>query len=252
MKKLKLLLFVFICFTNYSYSQNSKAIIADLNKSLDNIDSLNKLSNTDTATMQEDSSFRGQSIFETKLKYYLQNDPASADLFLKQVGATTDDGVLTAFSWDTGMGGTEKYFENILEYKSGGKLEYAIDTVKSENEYSYAFDGLYTLKIGGESYYLIRYYGVFDLYAEGEGIRIVAIENGKLIDKARIIKTKRGLTYKLYYNYNLGQSNNPGDITLEYDPKLKTITFPIINGNGQITDNSITYKFTGQYFEKVK
>jgi hypothetical protein len=43
-----------------------------------------------------------------------------------------------------------------------------------------------------------------------------------------------------------------GEITLEYDPKAKTITFPIVAENMWITDNYITYKFTGKYFERVK
>ena len=73
-------------------------------------------------------------------------------------------------------------------------------------------------------------------------------------DKTKLIKTKSGLTNKLYYSYNQNLTNSDimGEISLEYDPKSKTITFPVIVENGRVTDNYITYKFTGQYFEKVK
>jgi hypothetical protein len=42
------------------------------------------------------------------------------------------------------------------------------------------------------------------------------------------------------------------EITLEYDPMSKIITLPSITEKGRVTDSSIIYKFTGQYFEKVK
>ena len=111
--------------------------------------------------------------------------------------------------------------------------------------------------MNGKNYYLVTYYGIFDLYIRGEGIRVFSIENGKLNAQAKLIKTQKGLTNKLYYTYDQQENNLDvmGDATLTYDSKLKTITFPVVIDNGEegkLTDNFITYKFTGQYFEKVK
>jgi len=166
----------------------------------------------------------------------------------------SDDGLLRIYTWDTNMGGTQHMFENVILYKSGEQTNFSVEKKTSDDGvYIYAYDKLYTLKIGSKMYYLCTYYGIFDLYMRGEGIRIFSNENGRL-NKGNIIKTASRITNHLYYSYSQNENNEDvmGDNTIDYAQKDTTITFPVIDTAGNQTDSTITYKFTGQYFEKVK
>jgi len=117
--------------------------------------------------------------------------------------------------------------------------------------YALSYYKLYTLKINNQNYYLAVYYGIFSGKGLSQGIRIFAINYGKLED-ARLIKTHSGLSSKLYY-YNNGYSANGkagGDII--YDATLKKITLPVVLDGGKLSCNRIIYKYSGRYFERIK
>ena len=128
-----------------------------------------------------------------------------------------------------------------------------MDTASGESEkYIYAYSDIYNIAANNRSYYIAPYYGVFSGKDRGEGIRIFLIEKEKLVD-AKLIKTKSGLHSKLYYSYDLFSiPKNVKDADIRYDPVLKTISLPIIVDVGKVTSKRILYKFTGQYFERVK
>lgn len=253
MKFLKPLLVAVLCFVTYNLSaQKSRQIKKDLLQSFKKIDYWNEKKSTDSAVAVYDSLTRTNDDFNKKLRYYAEKYPftISEDFPIKGLSCISSDGLLKIYSWDTRTGGTQHTFENVIQYKSGERTFIMSDT--SHDGYNY--DKLYTLTVGNKNYYLATYYGILSLYTRGEGMRIFTIENGRLTDKVKLIKTKSGLTGKLYYSYDqhLTNSDVMSEITLEYDPKEKTITFPVVAENMWITDNYITYKFTGQYFERVK
>lgn len=85
-----------------------------------------------------------------------------------------------------------------------------------------------------------------------KGVQVFSIENGKLNINAKLIKTRSGLHGKLFYEYDLGPIIDESvDDDIHYDPILKTISIPVIDGE-KVTKARIKYKFTGQYFERVK
>ena len=253
MKFLKPLLIAVLCFVTYSLSaQTSRQIKKDLLQSFREIDCWNAQKSTDSTGVVYDSLARANNNFSKKLKSYAGKYPFTiAENFpMEGLSHTSSDGLLKIYSWDTHVAGTQHTFESVIQYKIGEKTIAVIDTSRG----GYNYDKLYMLTVGNKTYYLATYYGILSLYTRGEGIRIFTIENGRLTDKVKLIKTKNGLTDKLYYTYDqhLTNSDIMSEITLEYDPKAKTITFPIVAENMWITDNYITYKFTGQYFERVK
>ncbi|MDB5136920.1 MAG: hypothetical protein JWP37_3523, partial [Mucilaginibacter sp.] len=70
---------------------------------------------------------------------------------------------------------------------------------------------------------------------------------------AKLIKTRSGLHNKLYYDYELFSiPSNVKDADIRYYPAFSTISLPVIVEKGKVTSKRIAYKFTGQYFEKVK
>lgn len=253
MKSLKPLLIAVLCFVTCNLSaQSSRQIKKDLLQSFREIDCWSAQKSTDSTGAIYDSLDRANNIFSKKLKFYAEKYPFTiAEKFpFEGLSCISTDGLLKIYSWDTQTGGTQHTFESVIQYKIGEKTIAMIDTSRG----GYNYDKLYMLTVGSKTYYLATYYGILSLYTRSEGIRIFTIENGKLNDKVKIIKTKSGLTNKLNYTYDqhLTNSDIMSEITLEYDPKAKTITFPIVAENNWITDNSITYKFTGQYFERIK
>jgi hypothetical protein len=253
MKSLKPLLIAILCFVTYSSSaQKPKKIKEDLLQSFREIDCWNSKKSNDSTGEVYDSLARANDNFSKKLKFYAEKYPftINENFPMKGLSCTSSDGLLKIYSWDTRIGGTQHTFESVIQYKTGEKTIALVDTSRG----GYNYDKLYTLTVGNKTYYLATYYGIFSLYTRGEGMRIFTMENGKLTDKVKLIKTKSGLTNRLYYSYDqhLTNSDIMSEITLEYDPNEKTITFPIVAENMWITDNYVTYKFTGQYFERVK
>ncbi len=256
MKTVSLICFACYCCISFStLAQKPKVIENDLLKQLNKFTywegKINKYQPDGSSDSTENAIYQ----FGLKLKYYAGRCPDSLSQILGKIGGlSSDDGLLQILSWDTYSGGTQHIFENIIGYHSGQRTKFILDTTNNQGDYVYAYDKLFSLKVERKTYYLATYYGIFDLYSRGEGIRIFSIEDGKLNDKVKLIKTKKGLTNKLYYSYSQQLTNS--DIlsytTMKYDPKLKTIAFPVISKSGFETDNTIVYKFNGQYFEKVK
>lgn len=253
--KLKLLIVIFCLSFTHLFAQSPKAIKADLLKNLNKINYWDKRTLPDGKEINFDLLTKANDDLERKVKFYGRNNFNIINKVFKELGDLfSDDGSFGIFSWDTNMGGTQHMFENIILYRSGNQIHFSVEKQIKENDpYVYDYDKLYTLKIRDKSYYIITYYGIFDLHIRGEGIKIFSIGNDKL-DKGDIIKTASRITNHIYYPYNQNDSNEDimGDNTLEYNPKDTTITFPVVDTEGNQTDNSITYKFTGQYFEKVK
>jgi hypothetical protein len=253
MKPLNLLLLTLLCFITYDLSaQKQKKIKDDLLQSFREIDCWNAQKPTDSTGEVYDSLARANENFGKKLKFYAEKYPftMSEKFPFEGLSCISSDGLLKIYSWDTYIGGAQHTFESVIQYKTGERTIALVDTSRGGCNY----DKLYMLMVGNKTYYLATYYGIFSLYTRGEGIRIFAIENGRLTDKVKLFKTKSGLTDKLYYSYDqhLANSDVMSEITLEYDPRTETITFPIVAENMWITDNYVTYKFTGQYFERVK
>jgi len=254
--KLRICLLLLCCFVNTRlFAQTAKEIEADFTKSFDKLNYLR----ADTVDINSpEKLIYANSKIEEKLEYYTRKVPsAMSQAFVKCGGLVSDGGLFRTLSWDTLTGGTQHVFENIIQYRPTPTANFITISSENQSNYVYNYDKLYTLNVNGKNYYLVTYYGIFDLYIRGEGIRVFSIENGKLNAQTKLIKTKKGLTNKLYYTYDQQESNLDvmGDATLTYDSKLKTITFPVVVNNGEegkLTDNFITYKFTGQYFEKVK
>jgi hypothetical protein len=259
MKSFVTFVFLYCCFTTVGVlAQTPKSIEEDLLRSINKIQegyNSNFVTPKETDPNVLDAA---SNQLEKKIIYYGKKYPSFIGQVFKKIGGlSSDDGLFNIFSWDTYMGGTQHVFQAVILYRSNQNANFSADTTLFNNANTDDCDKLYTLKIGDKNYYVITYYQILDLHARGEGIKILSIDDDKLNVDVKIIKTQSGLTNKLHYNYEQTDSNADimGDATLEYDPKSKTITFPVVitNGyDGELTENYITYKLTGQYFERVK
>lgn len=260
MKAIRLIFLIpFLSCNLFAQNITPKVIEDDLVKSFKKIEYWNdKYWNdkreSDTTGNALDSLGDAGNIFTDKLIHYTEKYPFTIDEKFNQLSKclgieSSADGLFRIYTWDTQMGGTKHDFENIIQYRSGPNTH--VISYGPEDQSSLACDKLYTLQVGNKKYYLVTNYGVLHLQERSGGISVFAIENGMLNDKVKLIKTKSGLTNKLYFSYYLVDDGD-NDAGINYDPNSKTITFPLISENGRVTGKDITYKFTGQYFEKVK
>ena len=68
----------------------------------------------------------------------------------------------------------------------------------------------------------------------------------------KIIKTKTGLHSQINYGYDLSKTDEKVTSEIHFDAGTQSIYVPIVLEQGKLTNKYIIYKFTGQYFERVK
>jgi hypothetical protein len=262
MKDFRLFLFACCCFSasNNLFAQSPKAIEAALLRSFNRIDYWDQQRSKDATMAWSDSLEKANDVFAKKLKGYIQKYPSTItypfSLLVKEhlyISSSTD-GLFRIYSWDTRTGGTTQFFENVLQYKTGSSFKAIIDTPKSEGDNRPNYHKMFTLQTNGHSYYLSVYLDIGSTKDIADGIHIFTIENGRLTD-AKLIKTHSGLRSDLSYDYDFGSVVNidfEKRPVIRFDNTTKTIYLPLVDGNRQMTNKFILYKFNGQYFERVK
>jgi hypothetical protein len=261
MKAFKPFAFLFCFFVSLnSIAQTSKAIEDDLYKSFQKIDYWRNHKN-DADMHGSDSLESANDIFKVKLKSFTAKYPLTIDqkfALLEKAHlsiATSSDGLFRIYSWDTGEGGSMHNFENVYQYKVNNETISDFKPLDSieEGHPTYWFSNLYTLKVSDENYYLVVYNGIFSSKYVSQGIKVFAIQNGKLNDNVKLIKTADGLHNQIYFGYDFGSivywKVRP---SIYFDDSSKTIFIPLVDVNKKMTHKYIAYKFTGQYFERVK
>jgi len=257
--KLKIRLLIVGCFLSIgAFAQTPKAIEDDLLATFKKIDYWNIQKANDTTVGALDSLSDANDYFSDKLSEYAVKKPLTIKLpfeYLTAAGleiTTSDDGNLRIYSWDSGTGGMQHTFRNIFQFRT----KYGTDTLHDVTADPYPtpadISNIYQFIINGKTIYLINYVMPIGINCY-EGITVCTVENEHLNTDVKIIKTKSGLHNHLSCYFE-GSTNNGEDVNTQitFDPKNNTIKLPLINENNQPTKYSITYKFTGQYFEKVK
>ncbi|MBS1533222.1 MAG: hypothetical protein JSU01_23180 [Bacteroidetes bacterium] len=253
MKCLNFYLSAFCCVISPAlFAQTPQQIEADLLKSFKKIDYCRdkKCDSLETAN----------DVFAKKLKFYTEKSPFTITYPFNSLKkdyldiSTSSDGLFRIYSWDTWTGGTMHFFESVMQYKSGTGFKAIIDTPKTEGDNRPDYQRMFTFKANGKAYYICTYLYVGSTKDVSEGIHLFTIENEKLTD-AKILKTHSGLNSDITYYYDFGSVVN-----IEYEKRphprfdnlTNTIYLPMVDGNQQMTKKFILYKFTGQYFERVK
>lgn len=230
-----------------SFGQTSSAIEADLLKLFKKIDYASQ-DNT-----------QANDFFGKKLKYYTEKYPSTISQEFRLLKkehleiSTSDDGLFRIYSWDTWTGGTMHYFESVFQYKINGKTVAVLDTPRSDGDNRPLYDRVFTFRANNKTYYLATYLEVGSSKDAGNGIQIFALGDNKLNDDVKLIKTKTGLHSQIAYGYNfMSVVNWKVRPLITFNNSTNTIFIPLVDGNGNMTHKYITYKFNGQYFEKVK
>ena len=172
---------------------------------------------------------------------------------------SSPDGLFRIYTWNTFEGGTMQFFRNVFQYNIDGKV-YSKLNQKEEEDNGCSFYEINEVEVKNKHYYITNSVSVGSTAVYYYQAKIFSIEDGKLNENAKLIKTKSGIKNTLGYEVDLSSSSNRNRkdgveirdyINLIYDKKNRTIKIPLINEDGKITKKKITYTFKGEYFEKT-
>ncbi|WP_291103489.1 MULTISPECIES: hypothetical protein [unclassified Flavobacterium] len=172
---------------------------------------------------------------------------------------SSPDDLFRIYTWNTFGGGSMQFYRNVFQYNIDGKV-YSKLNKKDEEDNGCSFYEINEVEVKNKHYYITNSVSVGSSAVYLYEAKIFSIENGKLNENAKLIKTKSGIKNTLGYEVDLSSLSNRDRkdgvesrdyIDLIYDKMNKTIKIPLINEDGKITKNKITYKFKGEYFEKI-
>jgi len=264
------LLFSLLFVSLTSFAQNPKAVEAELLKSFKQIDTWHWRLGEDNG-YPYDSLVKANESFIGKLKQ-AASQPGTITMPFSSLKKqrldifTSDDGLFRIYSWNTWQGGSKlSVFNDVFQYKNGAKWSAVLDTALKAEAPAFLYLNLYTFKANQKTYYLAVYISsVLDDYSitTNQGIRVFAIENGKLNSDVKIIKTWEGLQDRLSYEFDpasvIDWKENGKVVNWKerprpkFNPLTQTITLPNVDDKMQVTRRFISYKFNGKYFELVK
>ncbi len=211
-------------------------------------------------SIEWDSIEKENLIFNAKISQFISKNPQTLtfpfDSLLKDNFkiVSSEDNLLRIYSWDTWMGGTMHYFNNIYQYKTGENV--LSEFYDSDNGGPSCFySQINTLKANDKTYYLAINNQILSTKDVVQSIQILAIENKSLNDSVNLIRTEDGYVSSIDVSFDyfsvVERPERPIEL-IKYDKDLKTIYIPIVNDNGKVTDSFTLYKFTGQYFEHIE
>lgn len=199
--------------------------------------------------------------FEKQLLKFTSSQPETLKYNfseLNKIGvviATSADGKFRIYSWDTGTGGTMRFFKNVYQYESQKKVYSKIYQESDKNDAGVYYHQINDLISGNKKYYLTLSKAILSSGLTYHNAKIFSIENNQLNTNVQLIKTKTGIRNQLGYEVDLtAAANRNQEITgyeIEYDAKNKIISIPLIQENSKVTNKKIRYQFKGKYFEKL-
>ncbi len=259
MKTKKILGFICLCTMHLLLGQNITTIEKQLSEAFQKINYWSSEGRDHKDSY--DSLAAANTKFEKLLVGYTSSHPQTISHDFKSLEkngliiATSEDGKFRIYSWDTWTGGSMHFFKNVLQYESDRKT-YS-QAVEHDNE---GDPGSYCYQINdiiseNKKYYLTQNKAILSSGMSYHNIKIFSIDNGKLNDKAQLIKTQSGIKNQLGYEVDLTASANRNyegrDYEMKYDSKNKIISIPVIQADSKITAKKIRYQFKGKYFEKI-
>ncbi|MCW3466627.1 hypothetical protein [Chitinophaga nivalis] len=251
-------LLLLLCYSSITSGQSINAIENDL---LQTLQRLQQWGYPHTEEQKGDSLTILNTLFEKKLLHYAAKNPATLSAAFKRLReqhldiVTSKDQQLRVYSWDDESGGTMRFFRNVYQYKSNGKL-FAVSLRKKDKplDAGAACIGLHRIVHKEKTYYLGVYQSIYSGMVNYARIQAFEITNDRLNEHVKLIKTKTGLKNKLGFSYNffsVVERKERPIILINVDTAAQTISIPVVSPDGVVTDKQIRYQLKEDYFERI-
>lgn len=185
------------------------------------------------------------------LKYAFPKLTAEMDV------ATSQDGKLRIYSWDTQTGGTMHFNDCVFQYQgSSGRVQTWVFPKTNESDAGAAYSRIFQASSQSGPIYLANSMFIAQGSTHMQTIEAFRILGDRLEVKPKVIKTRSNLTNMISFEYNpfTLDDRNENDL-VSFDAKAVSFRFPVVlaedAGSGRVTSRSITYKFNGTHFVKV-
>jgi hypothetical protein len=243
------------------YAQSIEEIDHKLATYLDRLACWSAHSNKDTTVSRRDSLASINYSIASYIEHVCHKKPVSVLKSLPKAGErgltvmASDDDKLLLFSWDTKMGGTMRYYDDIVQYTAGNTLKVAhmVDT-SVDGDYGSDYMNITTIHTtSNKTVYLVQDYCIISTNDRSESITAYTIEHG-VLKTADMFKTKTQLLDDIEYHYDAFASMKkyPGkDIArVHLSDDSKKLFIPIVNGKygDVVSDRYLVYVFDGTYF----
>lgn len=266
MKLIKSFIITICCFvSSHLIAQSAKTIKADLLKSYDKIhywelEKYNHRTNKDSVTLANDSLELVNKLFQKKLELSLGKFPYTFQMsfssFFLFGTAISVDKQMRIYSWNTyyNRGAGDEIglnFASVIQYRNDNNMiAVSLKDWLQKDSHGMEYFAIYPLKTKNETYYIVEQRTALSPLIEKGAIAAWSIDNGILNQDVKLFKTKSGFHNSISFEFKEWDT----DINkfVRYSKKTRTIFIPVVNDKGKVTNQSITYKFTGKYFEKVK
>lgn len=167
---------------------------------------------------------------------------------------TSNDGNLRIYSWDTWTGGTMHEYNTIYQWRAKGKVFSKIKKFEKQGDPGSFISQLHTVDANNQRYYLAVTNATYSNKDARQSVAVYKIENGKLIDTAKLFKTKTKRLNRIEVDFDFFSVVDRPERPLEliiYDDKQKIIYIPIVGENGQVTNKNILYQLKDGSFEFI-
>jgi len=175
--------------------------------------------------------------------------------------ATSTDHRLRIYSWDDESGGTMRNFMSVVQYKGkSGKVFTWVDPAQ-EDEYSGGFvSQIFTIASAAGPIYLVNSTGIASTSLASQSLEAVHIVGDKYVPNYKVIKTASGLTNSVGFAYDFFSVVDHPERPVKLffcNEADKIFKFPVVieddkTPQGRVTNQYITYKFDGKYFQRAK
>jgi hypothetical protein len=164
---------------------------------------------------------------------------------------TAEDGLFRIYSWDTG---SEHRFDAVYQYRVENEV-FSQVAQRDEQASGKWYSNIYTLKTETKTYYIGLYNEMHSSTEYTQGVKVFSIEDKDLNEGVRLFKTAAGLKNEMGFDYNfLTVANRPERPAklIYYDTDDDQLHLTVVQKDGKVTREIVTWQFTGKYFEQVK
>jgi len=194
--------------------------------------------------------------FSTSIKKMVLENPESITYpfdSLQKRGCTvttSQDKTFRIYSWDTWLGGTMHFFDNIYQYTLDSTVKTQLNTNVEEESNSY-YSEIYDLNSDGKRFYLAIGNSIFSTKDMNQTIRNFEVKAEGLSEDFEIFDTPAKDYSKISVNYNffsvVDRPERPLKLIL-VDEDNKRVRIPVVVENGEVTNRFIIYKWNGNQF----
>jgi hypothetical protein len=248
---------VIFCSISHVYAQSPQKIEQELLRSFKRLQQLALYNEASPVNGRIDSIRQANTAFTNGLLAFTASARATFTYEFKELEKegliikSAEDGLFRIYSWDTG---TEHRFDAVYQYRVNNEV-FSQLAQRDEQAAGKWYSNIYTLKTETKTWYIGLYNETHSSTEYTQGVKGFSIEDKDLNESVRLFKTAGGLKNEMGFDYNfLSVGNRPErpPKLIYYDTDDDKLHLTVVQKDGKVTREIITYQFTGKYFEQVQ